>query len=93
MSENEGSNAQELVEEQETVNARNYMASCDQRKQNEKDSEQLYWIVGEEKQEYNEISSTNIYPMVGVLDIIASSWPAAVVDLFHIEEIDTCGNG
>jgi hypothetical protein len=49
MSEDESSNTEELVKEQEAVNARYNMASSDQRKQNEKDSEQLYGVVGEEK--------------------------------------------
>ena len=75
------------------MNARYYMASCDQRYQDEKDSEQLYRVVGEEEQDDNKVSSANINPVVRVLDIVSSSWPTAIVVRFNVKKINSCRNG
>ncbi len=89
MSEDKSSNAQELIQEEEAVNARYYVASCDQRDQNEKDSEQLHCVVCEEEQKNDEEASTDVNPMVLILNIIASSRGNAVVILLHVEEVNT----
>lgn len=75
------------------MDARYDMASSDQREQNEKDSEQLYRVVGEEEQEYDEVPPADVNPMVGILNIIASSGPAAVVVFLYVEKINSSGDG
>ena len=75
------------------MDARYDVASSDQREQNEKDSEQLYRIVGEEEQEKDEEPPADVNPMVGILDIITSSRPNTVVGVFHVEKINSSGDG
>lgn len=83
--ESKSSESEELIQEEETVNARNNMYRGDHREEDENRSYHLHHVVCEKEGQNDKEPSSYIYVMFGLIEIVTSSWALAIVVLFHVK--------
>lgn len=85
VSEGEGAESQELIEEQEAVDAGDHVKFGYCRDQNEEGPNHLYHVVREKEAQDDEESSSDVDPMSLILEVVASSGAPARVVFFDVE--------